>query len=205
MAVDEDRYSRVVGWLKILLPLLALGILSMLFLVSKDRDPDGTLPYSEVDVRELAREARIGRPAYSGVTRDGTIITVSAATARPDPEHEDGMLIDDLTAILESDGDVRTEVRGGSGRLDSGRDALMLFRDVRITTSTVYSITSDAIEIGLDQTWLESPGPVNAAAPFGSLTAGSLRLDRADDGDQTLVFKNGVRLLYQPASLSESR
>ena len=46
-----DRHTRLVGWLKVALPLTALAILSTLFLVARRIDPEAALPYAEVDVR----------------------------------------------------------------------------------------------------------------------------------------------------------
>jgi lipopolysaccharide export system protein LptC len=45
-----DAHTRVVGWLKVALPLIALALLATLFLLADRIDPDDALPYAEVDV-----------------------------------------------------------------------------------------------------------------------------------------------------------
>ncbi len=45
-----DRYSRMVALLKVSLPLIALGILSTLFLVSRAVDPPMTIPFADSEV-----------------------------------------------------------------------------------------------------------------------------------------------------------
>lgn len=67
MAAFDNSYSRIIFWLKIALPLLALAVLSTLFLFSPRVDIDGALPYSEVDVEQLAREQRLTQPEYTSV------------------------------------------------------------------------------------------------------------------------------------------
>ncbi len=67
MATYDNTYSRVVAWLKILLPLLALAILSTLFLVARTIDPAQNIPYADVDIDELDartadRQAELFRP-----------------------------------------------------------------------------------------------------------------------------------------------
>ena len=57
-----DRHTRVVGWLKLALPLAALVILSTLFLVADRIDPEDALPYAKVDVEGLARAPRMTAP-----------------------------------------------------------------------------------------------------------------------------------------------
>ena len=56
-----DFHSRLVGWLKVVLPLAALAILSTLFLLADLIDPTAAIPYAEVDVEDLARDPRWGR------------------------------------------------------------------------------------------------------------------------------------------------
>jgi lipopolysaccharide export system protein LptC len=82
-AGHENLHSRVVAWLKIILPLTALGILSTLFLFSRTIDPSDAIPYATVDVEERAREPRVTAPAYAGVTSDGARLSMTAAEARP--------------------------------------------------------------------------------------------------------------------------
>lgn len=64
-----DGHSRLVGWLKVALPLFALAILSSLFLVARGIDPDGALTLSEADLADRLREPRITAPAYAGPRR----------------------------------------------------------------------------------------------------------------------------------------
>ena len=52
----DNVHSRVVGWLKILLPLAALALLSTLFLFSRGSDPTANLPFSETELNEIARQ-----------------------------------------------------------------------------------------------------------------------------------------------------
>ena len=54
MAARDNVHSRVVFWLKIILPLLALAILSTLFLFSRRIDTDQALPYAEVSGSTVA-------------------------------------------------------------------------------------------------------------------------------------------------------
>ena len=67
----------------IILPLTALAILSMIFMVSRQPDPDAAIPYAEVDAESLAREPRMNTAEYSTVTDDGTRLTLTADTAKP--------------------------------------------------------------------------------------------------------------------------
>ena len=84
-----NRRSVIVAWLRVLLPLGALAILSTLFLLSRRPDPDAAIPYASVDAEELARHPRVTAPSYAGVTADGAALTLTAESVTPagrDPE-----------------------------------------------------------------------------------------------------------------------
>ena len=199
-----DLHSHLVAWLKILLPLAALGILSTLFLLSRSIDPEDAIPYAEVDVTELARESRLSSPEFSGVTRDGAAITITAASAQPDLQDPNRASAAGLHAVLETETDLRAEFSAGIGTVDTTAGQARLRGGVRLTTSAGYSLTTDAITTALRDTHIEATSAVVAEAPYGSVTAGGMVLSAApvaDTGGERqyfLVFNKGVKLLYLP-------
>ena len=70
--------SRLIAWLRVLLPLAALAILSTLFLLGRTPDPDDALPYAEVDAEDMVRDPRMTRPEFAGVSKSGAEVTVTA-------------------------------------------------------------------------------------------------------------------------------
>lgn len=199
MATHDNTHSWVVAWLKIVLPLLALAILSTLFLVSRTIDPSDAIPYATVDVDELVREPRITAPTYAGVTSDGAALTVSAAEARPRSADAAGATA--LHAALETPDGARTDVIAAQGSLDAANKLVRLEGGVRITSSSGYEIATDTLVVELGKTAAESAGAIEANGPLGHLTAGrfTLTMDPAVAGAYLLVFKDRVKLVYQPA------
>ncbi len=65
MATYDNTYSRVVAWLKVLLPVIALVLLSTMFLISRTIDPSRAIPFANVDVEGMVRDQRISAPAFS--------------------------------------------------------------------------------------------------------------------------------------------
>lgn len=204
MNVYDNSYSRFVSLAKIVLPLTALALLSTLFLVARTVDPTKSIPFAEIDVNELAREQRISAPNYSGVTSDGSAISIAATTARPDPVNDSRVSATDLRVQLETEGGGRYELSSLTGEIDTGAGQAVLDGGVIVTTPTGYRVTTEKITTALEHTELESAGEVRAEGPTGTLTAGQMILTRATPGDEAsgylLVFKNGVKLIYTPAS-----
>lgn len=195
---DRDLHSRMVAWAKILLPLAALGILSTLFLFARAIDPDDAIPYATVDIEDRIREPRMTAPTYSGVTSDGASLSVQAAEARPGSA-DGAATAQSLIARLETPDGALTDLVAASGTLDDGAGVLSLTGDVRMTTSSGYTVQSQAMTARLDRTGVTSPGDITATAPMGTINATGMSLEQtATPGDYVLVFKGRVRLIYTP-------
>ncbi|MEQ3624598.1 MAG: LPS export ABC transporter periplasmic protein LptC [Celeribacter sp.] len=201
----DNSYSRFVAWAKIVLPLAALALLSTVFLLARNIDPTQAIPFAEINVEELAREQRVSTPNYAGVTEDGAAISVTASTARPDPDSPDRVDATDLEAELITATGARYQLSSQRGEIDSGADMAYLEGDVVVTTSSGYRITSDAMSTSLSRTLLESTGPVQADGPAGRLDAGAMSLEPLSDAagndsdNHLLVFNKGVKLVYTPS------
>ncbi len=65
-ARPDNLHSRLVFWLKILLPLGRLAILSTLFMVSHNFRPEDAIPYADVDIEDRVNEPRLTAPDFAG-------------------------------------------------------------------------------------------------------------------------------------------
>lgn len=202
MANYEDAYSRLISWLKITLPLIALAILSTMFLVSRAIDPSQPIRFADVDVEALAREQIIGGPTFSGVTIDGAAITVSAASAKPDSNGPEGITAKDLRASIVTPDGIEILITARFGKIDPVSRIAELVDDVILETSTGYLIQTGRIVTSLAATEIFSGGTITASGPLGQITAGQMVLrqknDRESKSTYELVFKNGVKLIYDP-------
>ena len=191
--------TRIVRWLRVLLPLVALAILSTLFLLSKKPGGDPQIPYADVDAEEMAREPQMVLPEFAGVTADGAAITL-----RADQVRSDGKAVGDASRLRmtwRAEDGLAADLTAPGGTVEAG--GIRLTGGVRITTSSGWAMTTPEVDSptgdGETQAAIIAPGEVNAFAPFGQLTAGAMELSRADQaGDHLLNFTGGVRLIYQP-------
>jgi lipopolysaccharide export system protein LptC len=194
-----DRHTRLVGWLKVALPLTALAILSTLFLVARRIDPEAALPYAEVDVEDLAREPRMTAPTYAGTTEDGAALTLSASEARPAADGTPARAAGLRLELATPDGG-RTELLAAEAVMDDATRQVRLSGGVTLTTSSGYRLETAEVAAKLDRTGLESRAPVVATGPAGEIRAEGMVLsqDNRTPGAYVLVFKGSVRLVYQP-------
>ena len=83
MAWRDNLHSRFVAWMKILLPLAALGILSTLFMISDRFDPTNAVPVADIDLQERAQSLGATKATFAGVSADGHKISLRTERARP--------------------------------------------------------------------------------------------------------------------------
>jgi lipopolysaccharide export system protein LptC len=193
---SDTLHSRVVAVLKITLPLLALALLSSLFLFSRPIDPEDAIPYADVEIADRLAQPRMSGAGFSTVTSDGATLTLTAERAAP---VAGGAEITGLNGQLIDPAGAQTDFTAARARLDRPAGKLELQGGVKLSTSTGYQIMTDSLSLGTDRSFVQSGGSVQATAPMGELTSGGMRMDRkAADAPYLLVFNKGVRLIYQP-------
>lgn len=199
MARYETKHSRVVATAKIVLPLLSLALLATLFLFARSTPHELSIPYARVDLETLAREQRLDGASFSTVLDDGGQISLAADTVRPDLSDprvvNSSAILGDMTL---PDGS-RVDLRADSAVIDRPSMIAELAGGVRVETSTNYTIVTERLAAMLDVSRIESSGSVNATGPIGTFDAGHMIVTRdAESGRYLLVFKGGVKLVYQP-------
>ncbi len=197
MARTDNFYSVFVGWMKVLLPLAALALLSTIFLLARGSTTVQTIPYAELAA--LAREQGMTNPNLAGVTADGSAVSITAAALRPAPDAADAFSIIAPVLVLNATDGSRVEVSAGQGEIDGRRKLMTLTGLVRLGTSSGYMMETSGIAADLASGVISSLGPLEVQAPFGTLTAGKVVVMTSPDGlGQQMVFNGGVRLLYDP-------
>ncbi|MGZ3215292.1 hypothetical protein [Paracoccus sp. T5] len=190
--------TRVVRWLRVLMPLAALAMLSTMFLFSRQSDTESRIPYAEVDAEAAAREGRIVGPEYSAVTRDGAQLALRAAQASPDGA---GGAARDLQLDWRRPDGLTAGLTAPAGGLADGR--IRLEGGVVMTTSSGWEVEAERIEAETAAAVITADRGVRAEAPFGQIEAGRMRLAPdpdvpGDDSPAILNFSDGVRLIYRP-------
>lgn len=204
MARADNTYSKVVAGMKVLLPLAALGLLSTLFLISNIVDPSDSVPMSQIDLEQRARDLGATNPSFAGVTGQGDEIRFTADIVRPDPETPERLTAERVAAQFRLQAGTRVDITADTADLERREMTAQLGGDVRMTTSTGYVIETDRLISRLDALYALSPGPITATGPLGDLTAGRMVLQNAPQtGAAELHFSAGVKLVYLPQAVEE--
>lgn len=202
MSAVVDKYSRAVLWTKIALPLLALGMLSTLFMFAETFDPDRAIPISDNTLAQLMAAKGLQAPKFSGITAAGHLIDASATSFTP-KSNDKGYDAANISARISLAEDNNVSFHSPSGEINRADRIVRLSGGVSLTSSLGYSIRTEEIVGTIDLDRIFTPGLVEVhGGPLGNFTAGSMEIQQVgkDDEDRTLfmIFKDGVRLVYIP-------
>ena len=193
-----DRYSRMIAFLKVLLPLMALALLSTLFLLSQNTEPMASIPFAEAEVNERMRDQQITGPFFSGSTEQGDQISFSAGKIGV-ADGNGRVTANDISAQIDLSSGARLVFFADLGEVDIANDTSILSGKVLITTSTGYKINSERLVSAMTSLNMESPNKIIAEGPLGTFSAGSMRLTLSEKTKSTqMVFTNAVKLIYDP-------
>lgn len=197
---SADRYSRLVLWMKVSLPLMALAILSTLFFVAETLDPEAAIPYAEVDVAKILREQGATSPTFGGVSSSGVQIALTAASVRPGDSEPNRWTGQTLNAQLDLPSGAMILIDSPEGTIDADEREAILQGGAVLETSTGYRISTDRILTQFDTASVIADQGIVAVGPPGEITAGSMTLNRMDSEPPThhLVFAGGVRVVFTP-------
>lgn len=195
------RYSRLVAWMKIALPLAALAGITVFYLSTR-HDSDIEDFISAQDLATLGAGLKLESPNFAGITRRGEPYAIRAEWAVPDSAVPTYIDLERPQGEIELEGRGHVSVTAATGRLHRGEKVLVLKGEVVLRTADGYHLATDQLHFALGTQLTYAPGPVTGTGPNGRIDAGGMRLIPADPekGEGTQIwFENRVRLVLSPA------
>ncbi|MEM8774301.1 MAG: LPS export ABC transporter periplasmic protein LptC [Pseudomonadota bacterium] len=205
MLAQDNLYSQLVAWMKIILPLTALGILSTLFLFSQNVDPTKSIPIAEIDLEQRAQDQGATNATFAGVTNDGDEVVINAAVAKPSASDPKMVNAQEVTGQLRLESGGVVDVVSDTADVDQKEMTVSLKGNVNFVTTTGYNLRTELLNTRIDELYAESPGQVEGEGPPGELVAGRMILTHNEQTDMAnLLFTDGVKLIYEPQVAEEN-
>lgn len=193
---ELNRYSTLVAWAKVILPVVGILLLSSLFLFSRSPDPEAALPFADVDVAELAREQRLSSPRVAGTYEDGREVILVADAARPAAEASSILLLESVEARIELSETDLLFINAQDASVDMAVQMADLVGTVRLRSTQALRLESELLRVDLAELRLTSPGAVSVYGQGFTIEAGAMELE-APTEQVVVSFTDGVRVLYQ--------
>lgn len=208
MRQRPGTYTRFISATKIVLPLIAIGLLATVFLFTKEQELEGGLRFSAADLAALATGLSISDPKFSGQNAAGDVYDFGAEQLFPDSLSPSHIVAKGLAGEIRYISGEVVELSANSVEFDVDKEILDLTGDITIAVSDGTVATADAMRADLETGIITSEGAVSAQSPLGYIEAGSFRLETIMDGgkeNQMIWFENGVKLNFRPKSWNDDK
>ena len=193
-------YSRLVAWMKVLLPLSAMALIAVIFLTARNTG-DLTKIFTAEELATLGAGLRLDNPRFAGLTDAGEAFAIRADWALPDSAMPNFVDLEKPQGEIEMKNGRTVFAKAATGRMHRADKILVLEGGVVIDTSDGYHVETGVLEIDLGAETANAPGPVNGTGPRGRIDAGSMRAAAGEDGAGAgkIWFENRVRVVFIPA------
>ena len=201
MALSQNLHIQLMTGLKYLLPMIALGLLSVMFYMSQSVPQESIIPDSERQLYDRVNGPQVNAPYFTGVTGAGDRLSMSAMSVKPDQSVEEDLEIDQVVLRIKTGPNQDILASSDSGLIRNEQGLLVMEGSVQVVTNDGYQLSASRITSKMDALWLYAEGPVKGTGAAGFLKAGSMEIFRnAETGSLQFIFQDGIKLIYDPES-----
>lgn len=199
----QDFRSRLVVILKIGLPLVALAMLSALFLIQNDDGlPGGGITFTQGDMEALGSGLSVTNPILTGTSQNNDRFRFTADRVVPDAAPPSRADMTKVAGHIDLDRGPSVELAAPGAALDFKTQRVAMQGPVDIVTSDGYHMRAATMNLDLAQGTLDAGPKVESRGPLGTITSGTLRIEPTpgvtNATTRLVSFGNGVRLIYLP-------
>mgnify|MGYP000358972607 FL=1 len=199
MTTSQDIHFQLMTGLKYILPMIALGLLSVMFYMSQSVPEESTIPYSERRLYDRAKGPQVSAPYFTGVTGAGDRLSMSAMSVKPDQSVDEDLEIDQVVLRIKTGPNQDILASSDSGVIRNEKGLLVMEGNVQVVTNDGYQLSASRITSKMEALWLYADGPVKGTGAAGDLEAGSMEILRdSETGNLQFIFKDGIKLIYDP-------
>lgn len=203
MKIGRGGYSRFISITKVVLPLVAIGLLSTVFLFTKDNTLESGFRFSDADLDALESGLQVVKPRLFGSNPSGDVYNFAADSLAPDSLSPSLIAVERISGEIQYQTGTNLQMTAAKAEFMLEGQSIRLSGGMSLVTSSSIRVTGDGLLAELSSGEIESNGPVSATSPMGSIQAGNLRVVNIDeDGEenQMIWFENGVMLSFKPDS-----
>lgn len=191
-------YSRFVGAMKVVLPLIALLLIGLVVLWPhlKTEDLKFRIGFAALNLTDSGDPAMIN-PRYVGIDKDDQPYAVTADLARRVSEDGGRVELEMPKADITLEDGTWMVLTAQTGLYDRDQKTLDLEGNVNLYHDAGYEFLTSAAKIDLVKSIAYGDQPVQGHGPFGELTAQGFRMT---DKGETINFTGSSRLVLYPGA-----
>ena len=202
MAIYDKIYFRVINFLKIALPVVGVGLIIAMFILSRDQVSKAVLPLDKNKFEHELAKQQINQLYYSGQTDAGDELALSAQAAAESLEGQDKLEMKSVSATVKTKYGIEINATAQFGEYSYSEKLLKMSGSVLISSSTGYQLSTPALLVSTDGTYILGVGPVEGFSPMGKIQAGKIEIKRESaNAPMQLWFSEKVMIDYEPKEI----
>ncbi len=191
------RYSRFVGAMRLLLPLVALGLVAVVVAWPDLYDDKGfRLTFSSL--RTGGNELAMDNPRYVGRDKEGMPFEVTALSATQDKDDRTRVRLETIQADMALTDGTWISLTANHGVYRQGDEILELGGMVNLYSDRGYEFTALTASANLAAGTVVTTDPVRGQGPFGLLEANAMRVS---EKGKRMLFYDGVKVTIFPGAV----
>lgn len=192
----DTTYSRFVGMMKMLLPMMALALAAAIFAWPGEFDDPRLLDISFVEPKgKEAEKLTMLNPRYLGTDAEQRPFVVTAKLAEQDPKDQRQVTLTAVQADMASADGAWFSVSARSGIYHQGNNNLYLVGPIDLFSDAGYEFHSGSANVDLNAGTAETVDKVEGHGPFGTIRADRLLIGERGN---VLRFEGHVSLIIVP-------
>ena len=197
--LKDDKYSTLVAIFKVMLPCLALIILSALFLLPDNRTKIQALNTIDKSTLNIVKKAGVNKPSFRGTLASGTNLELYAAEIMTKNNDKNIIEINEISARLELNRNNWATASAKKGVVNISEQTAEMVGKVSVKSSNGVLIETSDLKVFYAKSLVKTEGEVFMKGPFGTITAGSAEfydMNQNSGIGYVLLFNKGVKMQY---------
>jgi len=197
--LKDDKYSTLVAIFKVMLPCLALIILSTLFLLPDNRAKIQALNTIDKSTLDIVKKAGVNKPSFRGTLASGSNLELYATEIIPKNNDKNIIEINEISARLELNKNTWATASAKKGVVNISEQTAEMVGKVSVKSSNGVLIETSDLKVFYAKSLVKTEGEVFMKGPFGTITAGSAEfydMNQNSGIGYVLLFNKGVKMQY---------
>ena len=197
--LKDDKYSTLVTIFKVILPCLALIILSALFLLPDNRTKIQALNTIDKSTLNIVKKAGINKPSFRGTLASGSNLELYATEIMTKNNDKNIIEINEISARLGLTKKNWATASAKKGLVNISEQTAEMVGKVTVKGSNGILIETSDLKVFYAKSLVKTEGAVFMKGPFGTIKAGSAEfydMNQNSGIGYVLLFNKGVKMQY---------
>ena len=197
--LKDDKYSTLVAIFKVMLPCLALIILSSLFLLPDTRTKIQALNTIDKSTLNIVKNSGIKKLSVKGTLASGSNLELYATEIMTKNNDKNIVEINEISARLELNRNNWATASAKKGIVNISEQTTEMVGKVSVKGSNGVLIETSDLKVFYAKSLVKTEGAVFMKGPFGTIKAGSAEFYDMNENSgigYVLLFNKGVKMQY---------